>query len=359
MKPLQFLLLALAFMVSNAYGQTKTPDRSRDQITPELIDAWLALQNQKKPVDPNAPPKPRRNNDENGKPVPRPKRLTEPVYRVPKIEPITVEKKEGVIDQLKVAVVTYTKDDVTLDVIGTVHVADPGYYRMLNERFKQYDALCYELVAPKDKKPELNQQSFMRNIVKVFLDLDHQLAIVDYNADNFVHADFTPEKFQEVMEKNGDTMVTIALSTIADLMRQYNKQKKIEDVDPTDIQQTSLQIFGNPNASVELKRMMAQQFIDQADVGESFGAVLKTYILDERNKAALEVVEEQAKTKKKLGLFYGAAHLPDFDNRLQSQGWSRTKVSYDVAWDNLAQNQDELQYLFKLLQGLEEKKEEK
>lgn len=356
MKPLQFLLLALAFMVSNAYGQTKTPDRSRDQITPEIVEAWLSLQQKpRKQVDPNAPPKPRRNNDENGKPIPRPKHLTEPVYRVPltaeRIIPIKVEEKDGTVNQLLVAVCTYTKGDVTLDVIGTVHIADAAYYQMLNKRFKSYDALCYELVAPEGKKPVKDERSLMRNLVNVFLDLEHQLSVVDYHAENFVHADLTPEEFEAVMEKYGDNMLTIALSTIADLIRQHNKSSKDQPV----TQQDMVQIIGNPNGAVEMKRQMARQFVESDDVSSSFGTTLTRYIVDERNIAALATVEEQAKTKNKIGLYYGAAHLPDFDARLRESGWTRTKIDYDVAWDNLATNQDELQYLFKLLQGLEEK----
>ena len=37
---------------------------------------------------------------------------------------------------------------VQVDLIGAVHIADVAYYNQLNERFKQYDALLYELVAP-------------------------------------------------------------------------------------------------------------------------------------------------------------------------------------------------------------------
>ncbi|CAE7860334.1 rnhA [Symbiodinium microadriaticum] len=357
MKTLQILLSSVAaiLMVTVASAQDKRSSTQQFEISPQLIDAWLQVQKPRKRPDTDR----QRNPDKPRKPIqarqPRPKTLTQPVYRVPNLVPITVEKKDGVIDQLKVAVVTYTKGDVTLDVIGTVHVADPGYYRMLNERFKQYDALCYELVADKDKKPQKGQEGLMRNIVQVFLELDQQLAIVDYNAENFIHADLTPNALAEVMKKRGDNLVTITLSTVADLMRKHNKAQG-NPSDAQTLQQAQLQILGNPNAAVEIKRMMAQQFITSGDVSEQFGGVLKAYLIDERNIAALRVVEAVAEVKKKIGLFYGAAHLPDFDKRLQDQNWKRTKISYDVAWDKLSKNQEELEYLFKLMKGLEEKK---
>ena len=35
-----------------------------------------------------------------------------------------------------------------VDLVGAVHIADKRYYRDLNRRFKKYDAVLYELVAP-------------------------------------------------------------------------------------------------------------------------------------------------------------------------------------------------------------------
>lgn len=271
------------------------------------------------------------------------------------IVPIKTVEKDGVIDKLQVAVVTYTKGESNLQIIGTVHVADEVYYRMLNERFKKYDALLYELVAPEGTKPEKDQRTMMRNIANVFLELEHQLAVVDYNASNFVHADFTPEKFQAVMKERGDTMVTIALSAISDLLRQYNKNK--ETVTDQELQNQSIQVIGNPNASVELKRMMAKQFVDSDKISTGFGATIESYLIDERNKEALRVVDIESKSKNNIGLFYGAAHLPDFDERLTASGWKRDKVEYDTAWDNLSKTQDELEYLLKLLQGIERDKQ--
>lgn len=314
MRSLQFLLSVLTVLfVNTLFAQ----DNDFDE---EVIDAWINL-------------KPR-----------------EKIFTAEMIVPIRTVEKDGLIDELQTAVCTYEKDDVNLQVIGTVHVADVKYYQMLNERFKKYDALLYELVAPEGKKPKKDERTVVRNIVNVFLDLDHQLSVIDYEADNFVHADFTPEKFQAAMEKHGDTMVTIALSTIADLMRQYKKQKGLKE----DVDVEATQIIGNPNAAVELKRMMAKQFVESDDLSAGFGSVLKTYILDERNIEALKVVEEHAKTDTKIGLYYGAAHLPDFDVRLRELGWNRTNIEYDTAWAGLSKNQDELEHLSKLLQGLKD-----
>ena len=43
------------------------------------------------------------------------------------------------------------KHDVTIDLIGAVHIGEKAYYDKLNKEFEQYDVLLYELVAPEGK----------------------------------------------------------------------------------------------------------------------------------------------------------------------------------------------------------------
>ena len=42
------------------------------------------------------------------------------------------------------------KQDVTIDLIGAVHIGEKAYYDELNKEFEQYEVLLYELVAPKE-----------------------------------------------------------------------------------------------------------------------------------------------------------------------------------------------------------------
>src|SRR3954468_13980457 len=53
--------------------------------------------------------------------------------------------------RLEIADVAYRNDaGVTVHLIGAVHVADAAFYDGLNESFRHYDALLYEMVNPKD-----------------------------------------------------------------------------------------------------------------------------------------------------------------------------------------------------------------
>ena len=54
---------------------------------------------------------------------------------------------------LETAIVSFVPTDpkaapLTVDLVGAVHIGDKSYYAELNRRFKDYDAVLYELVAP-------------------------------------------------------------------------------------------------------------------------------------------------------------------------------------------------------------------
>ena len=40
----------------------------------------------------------------------------------------------------------------TVDLVAAVHIADAAYYRQLNREFQAYDAVLYELVAPRGQR---------------------------------------------------------------------------------------------------------------------------------------------------------------------------------------------------------------
>ncbi|HTU24431.1 MAG TPA: hypothetical protein VMF30_03465, partial [Pirellulales bacterium] len=73
-----------------------------------------------------------------------------------------------------------------VDLVGAVHVGEKAYYEALNKRFKDYDAVLYELVAPegtripKGAKTGGNAVSFFQNGLKDMLGLEHQLEYIDY-----------------------------------------------------------------------------------------------------------------------------------------------------------------------------------
>lgn len=56
-------------------------------------------------------------------------------------------------------------------------------------------------------------------------------------------------------------------------------------------------------------------------------------IIGDRNAKCLQVLErELAAGKKKLGIFYGAAHFPDMEKRLLAAGWRKGGSEWLTAW---------------------------
>ncbi len=140
------------------------------------------------------------------------------------------ESKEPV--SLDTAITSYraaTENGVQVDLIGAVHIGEREYYEALNKRFDQYDVLLYELVAPENtviprggKREGTNPVAFLQDSAKNMLGLQSQLELIDYTKSHFVRADMTPAQIAEKMAERGDTAFTVALSALADVMRQQN-----------------------------------------------------------------------------------------------------------------------------------------
>src|SRR6476646_4171324 len=89
--------------------------------------------------------------------------------------------------------------------------------------------------------------------------------------------------------------------------------------------------FNSPDRARRFKLIFAKSM---GDLEEQMAGMQGTVLLTERNKKALSVLKDQIRAgKKDIGIFYGAAHLPDMESRLALMGFKRTGVEYKVAWD--------------------------
>jgi hypothetical protein len=254
------------------------------------------------------------------------------------------------------------KDGVTVDLVGAVHVGDRAYYAELNRVLKTYDVVLYELVAPagtrppKGGRPKDDLFGLVRQVVKLVLDLDWQVDRIDYTRDNFVHADLSPDQMAEAVRERGDDGLTLFLSVTADLLRQENlRQRKMPKEAPAaraaDLDLGSLLL--DPEAPVKLKRLLAEQLVELDAPGGGLGPTLGTILIADRNEAAMKVFQKElAKGRKKIAIFYGAAHLPEFEKRLRTDfGLERRAERWLTAWDIRVKEKglDDLMDLLKLL----------
>lgn len=261
--------------------------------------------------------------------------------------------------QLQTAIASYRNSKgVTVDLIGAIHIADKNYYEVLNAYFEGYDSLLYEMVgepipraghpdeykeedasphpagetpsakAEKKAREKLRWLHPLYDMMKNTLNLDSQIECIDYTKRNFVHADMTARAFAAKQEEKGEGFLQL-------WMRMMKVQAMSPDAgmkDPGILK--ILEILCRPDSATELKRLMGRMFDSVDKVMSGMEGPDGSVILTERNKVAMEVLKiHLALNKKKLGIFYGAAHLPDMEKRLLEMGFKRERVEWLNAWE--------------------------
>ncbi|HUY87733.1 MAG TPA: hypothetical protein VMV10_03265 [Pirellulales bacterium] len=246
----------------------------------------------------------------------------------PKDEPLFIRllrDDDGTPTALQTSTVRYAAPDaerkgLVVDLIGVVHIGEKAYYDQLNEQFKQYDAVLYELVAPegtrvpkggaKSKHPVGQLQQMMKNV----LELDFQLDHIDYHQKNFQHADMSPDDFAKSMADRNESFFELLLKMMAQgMVQQSKKGGGTSDAD-------LLMALFDRNRALALKRVFAEQFEDLDGAMGALSGPEGSTLVTERNKKALEVLKQDIDDgQKRLAIFYGAGHMPDMAERLESE----------------------------------------
>ena len=227
---------------------------------------------------------------------------------------------------------------VEVDLVGAVHLGGKGYYDTLDRLFEEYDAVLYELVAPDNAripKPGRKASGAIGNAqhgMTKMLGLEFQLDQIDYSAENFVHADMSPKEFDAAMQKRGESWWTMFTRLMTEGVERAERGK------PTGPELGIGDLWGlffGKDREVRLRRIMAEQFTDMEVLTAAFGGEEGSSLITDRNGAALEVLSEQiANGKKRMAIFYGAAHMEDFDRRLREDfGMEPGEVEWVEAWD--------------------------
>ncbi len=240
---------------------------------------------------------------------------------------------------LQTAVVTYKSDSqetagVEVTLIGAVHIAEKSYYEDLNEQFKKYDVLLYEMVMdPSQGVPEANERgsspiSSVQVGMKDMLELSFQLDEVDYKAKNFVHADMTPEEMFESMNKRKESVFKMLLRSVGSGLAMQGSGKS-NDLDV-------ISAMLSDDRAQGMKRAMAEQFeMMDGQMAALQGDDGRSTLITERNAKAFQVLRDQIKAgKKKIGIFYGAGHFEDMHQRLIDEyRMQQVETTWMDAWD--------------------------
>lgn len=239
---------------------------------------------------------------------------------------------------LETAIVRYVREKdgkrTVVDLIGAIHIGESSYYERLNEAFGSYESLLYELVAhPDANKPQQREESGpalsviggSQQALKNLLGLEFQLEGIDYSKENFVHADMSPDEFEKSMKDRNESWT-----------KMYFRSIGFSAVQPgqNDSGAALLGALFSGNRELQFKRAFAAQMGDMKVAVGGLSGKNGSTILTERNRVALEKLDEileQGKTN--VGVFYGAAHLPDMEKRLLERGFTRGETTWLEAWN--------------------------
>jgi hypothetical protein len=171
--------------------------------------------------------------------------------------------------------------------------------------------------------------------MKTSLELSFQLDEIDYQAANFVHADMTPQEFEQSMSERGESM----LSIMFDMMQQTARQQRAQaderdgDGDAAAARPFDLVAAFRSGEGRHLLRMTFGRQLEQVE-GMMAGGKGST-LLEGRNEKCLEVLQRELRAgKKRLGVYYGAAHFPHMERRLvEDLGFAKAGHEWLVAWD--------------------------
>ena len=100
------------------------------------------------------------------------------------------KSKSPVALQTNVVRYTRTEEDgseLVVELVGAIHIGERSYYEALNKRFRGYDVVLYELVAPEGTRipkggrgRSTHPVSMLQGGLKSLLGLEFQLECVDY-----------------------------------------------------------------------------------------------------------------------------------------------------------------------------------
>ncbi len=268
--------------------------------------------------------------------------------------PIIKVEKIDEVKYLLTPVATYQNaQGIKVDFVGAIHIGDRAYYEMLNERFKSYDKVLYEMVNGKYharfaylKKlkqrseaeeaeyqallPQFTQKkdnflggilNFLYSSMGSTLKLSPQVGVVDYGFEHFVHADMSDEELSAAMKKRGESWLGMLAKEVLKPSERH--------------QPNMLELFTRLRRAKDTSAVLRELVIDVL-ASESESALLDSAIIVSRNEKAMEVLSTVLKDSqdKKLAIFYGSAHLPDFHERLQKLGFKLKSVDWIIAFSS-------------------------
>lgn len=243
------------------------------------------------------------------------------------------------------------KGEIELEVFleSVIHVADTSYYRGFQQRFEHYDTVLYELVAEQPRPPSSDDElpsgfQLFRQISTGAMGLSYQLEAIDYSPQNMVHADLSPSEIAELMADRGETKTTLLVDLLAHAIKTVGAENDSEHAAPAAEMDASeskpgsgfdLSLLTDPDGIMKIRRILAQNLVNSQLLESAFPPSIHRLLIGDRNDRVMTALnDERTKGKRRIAIFYGAGHMPDFERRLVNEyGMELVDVNWRSAWD--------------------------
>ncbi len=160
------------------------------------------------------------------------------------------------------------------------------------------------------------------------LGLAFQLDEINYDKANFVHADLSPEELRQSMAERDESLYVYFWRVFFASLDEYAK-------DPLGMKDWRiLSTMLESDQDNAMKTMIAYEMTNIDQVRDIFGEDSNSAVIGARNQRVIEVLRNQlASGAKRIGIFYGVAHMPDMEARLLSEmGLAYHKTTWVDAW---------------------------
>jgi hypothetical protein len=239
-------------------------------------------------------------------------------------------EEEG--SSLEVALVHLVKPGAPrIDLVGAVHIADASYYHAVQALLDRADVVLFEMVKPKDARADAPEDEKAPNPIREFqknmgrwFGLAFQLDAIDYGRANFVHADLTAEEVFAAMG-DGEENPAELLQNAAGMGGAALSSRLEGDEDDEGVAERRL----------NMKRMFARIMGTLGSKASMlFGPKLGDIVISRRNAVVVTRLKELPPGTHDVAVFYGAAHIPDLEERIVSElGYRRAGSRWLAAWD--------------------------
>lgn len=257
----------------------------------------------------------------------------------PILDSVRFQNKPDGCSELQTAVVSFQNGDgVIVDLVSAVHIGDPSYFRHLNQHLSTYDVVLYEMVGGPMESPGESQPNpaigithLLQRVVQSMLGLKYQLDGIDYRQPNFVHADATWDQWEELMAAKNQSLTTLFMRAF-EMQDNEEVKKAVESVHGEEAMTSILTAVTEFNPE-KFKRCLAPLLSESESVIQTLEGDEGTVLISERNKIVMEGLQDQIRNgRKRVAIFYGAGHMPDFKHRLEGIGFTERRTDWMTAW---------------------------